>query len=267
MAELLDKLHAKVKILRLTDDVASFRYMPDKIKILERYALEKADIVVVTSVVLKERLSYIRPDVVHIPNGVDYEFYQSADRSVPPEYKGLEEPIVVYVGAIDYWFDVDLVAFLARCYPAVNFVFIGIARISLGSLHKFRNVHLLGARPYSELPKYLWNATVGFIPFKKLPLVESVNPVKLWEYMACGLPVVSIRWEELVRLGSPAFLADTYSEFAERLSEALEAARDASFKERCMNFAADNTWDKRAMQILGLAETCLRGSKRAPSGD
>jgi len=226
--------------------------VPDKIRILERHAVEKADIVVVTSLVLRDRLSNIRKEIVYIPNAVDYDFYHSADRSHPPEYRDIEGPIVVYIGAIDYWFDADLVAFLASRHPAVNFVLIGIPRISLDSLRRFKNVHLLGARPYPELPKYLWNATVGFIPFKKLSLVESVNPVKLWEYMACGLPVVATRWEELARLGSPAFLADTCDRFLEKLSEALEAARDMNFKEHCMSFAAANTWGKRAEQILSL---------------
>jgi len=266
MAELLDKVDAKVNVLRLTDDISSFRHLPDKIRMLEKKAVERADIVVVTSVVLRERLSSIRRDVVYIPNAVDLEFYHAADRSIPPEYRRLKGPIVVYIGAIDYWFNTDLVAFLATYYPKVNFVIIGVPRISLASLEDFKNVHLLGARPYSKLPRYLWNASVGFIPFKKLPLVESVNPLKLWEYMACGLPVVSTRWQELARLGSPAFLADTLEEFAEKLSEALEAAHDTSFKKRCMNFAANNTWDKRAQQILRLVHG-LKDGKHAPSSD
>lgn len=253
MAELLDKVRAKVKILRLTDDVASFRHMPDKIRILEKHAVEKADIVVVTSVVLRDRLSSIRRDVVYIPNAVDYEFYQTADRSLPPEYKRMKGPIVVYIGAIDYWFDVDLVAFLARCYPAVNFVLIGVPRISLESLHQFRNVHLLGARPYFELPKYLWNADAGIIPFKKDPLVDAICPLKLYEYMACGLPVIATRWTELQSIGSPAFLVDTPQEFADVLSYVLTTARREEIAIAAMKFAKENSWGSRAVALLRIA--------------
>ena len=254
MAELLDRVDAKVKILRLTDDIPSFESVPEEIRLVEKYAVEKADIVTVTSVVLKERLSSIRKDIVYIPNAVDYEFYHSADRSLPSEYKRMKGPIVIYVGAIDNWFDVDLVAYLAKLYSRVNFVIIGIPKISMDPLAKLSNVHILGARPYSQLPRYLWNATIGIIPFKKLPLIESVNPIKLWEYMACGLPVISTRWEELARLHSPALLVDSYEDFGEVMHEVLQIANDLNFKELCMNYAAVNTWNKRAQQILRLVD-------------
>jgi hypothetical protein len=266
MAELFDKVNARVKILRLTDNIPLFRNMPDGIKRLQKYALERADIVVVTSWVMRDRLSRIRQDTVCIPNAVDTEFYQSADRSLPSEYKGLVGPIVVYVGAIDYWYDVGLLQYLARQHPKVNFVLIGVPRVSLKPLYSFKNVHVLGARPYSEIPRYLWNAAVGIIPFKRLPLIESVNPVKLWEYLGCSLPVVSTRWEELERINSPALLADTYDEFTERLSQALVLASDETFKARCIKFAAGNTWENRAKEILRLVDS-VKEAEDARSGN
>jgi len=262
MAELLDRVDAKVKILRLTDDIPSFRHMPDKIKILERRAVEKADIVVVTSLVFRNRLSNIRKDIVYIPNAVDYEFYHSADRSLPPEYGGMEGPIVVYIGAIDYWFDTDLVAFLARHHPAVNFVLIGIPRISLDSLRGFKNVHLLGARPYTELPKYLWNATVGIIPFKRDPLVDAICPLKLYEYTACSLPVIATKSRELEAIRSPAFLVNTPQEFVDTLSYVLNSNQE-ELALSSMRFAKDNSWDMRATALLKIANLKLSedGSK------
>jgi glycosyltransferase involved in cell wall biosynthesis len=262
MAELLDKVDAKVKILRLTDDISSFRCIPNRIRILERHAVEKADIVIVTSIVLRERLSRARRDVVYIPNAVDYEFYQSADRSLPPEYRSMEGPVVVYVGAIDDWFDTDLLAFLARSHLAANFVLIGVPRISLKSFYKLKNVHLLGARSYCELPRYLWNATVGIIPFKRDPLVEAISPLKLYEYMACGLPVVATRWTELEAIGSPAFLADSYHEFDELLSYALAIGRRTEVVVASMKFAEENSWNNRAVSLLDIALKKLSESAR-----
>jgi glycosyltransferase involved in cell wall biosynthesis len=256
MAELLDRVDAKVKILRLTDDIPSFKSVPDEIRLLENYAVERADIVAVTSVVLKERLGNIRKDIVYIPNAVDYDFYHSADRSIPPEYKGMKGPIVIYIGAIDYWFDVDLVAYLARLYPKVNFVIIGIPKISMDSLSELNNVYILGPRPYSQLPRYLWNAAVGVIPFKNDPVVDAISPLKLYEYSACGLPVITTRWKELEAIKSPVLLTGTYSEFADRLLEVLNSSGSAQQEMRkiSIKFAAENTWTTRANELIKIAQ-------------
>ena len=81
---------------------------------------------------------------------------------------------------------------------------------------KLSNVIFVGAVERDRLPAYLNHADVGIIPFNCrdfLPLIEPVRPLKLYEYMACGLPVVSVAWQELRQMNSPAWLAETIDEF------------------------------------------------------
>jgi len=254
LAELFDCVDAKVKILRLTDEIAKFESVPDEILLLERWAVEKADHVLVTSKPLQERLAGSRKDVKYLPNAVDYDFYHSADRTVPPEYMRIKGLKVVYIGAMEYWFDVGMVKFLADSNPKVNFILVGNPQIDVSELQSMKNVYLTGPKPYVELPRYLWNADVGIIPFKRLPLVEAVSPLKLYEYMACRLPVVSTRWKELERIDSPALLADTYEDFAGKLACALATEQNENLKNLCQDFAKNNSWNKRAAEILRLVE-------------
>lgn len=254
LAELFDCVDAKVKILRLTDEIAKFESVPDEILLLEKWAVEKADHVLVTSSPLQERLKSFREDVKYLPNAVDYDFYHSADRTVPPEYMRIEGPKVVYIGAMEYWFDVGLVGFLADLNPEVNFILIGNPQIDVSELQSIKNICFTGPKPYVELPGYLWNADVGIIPFKKMPLIEAVSPLKLYEYMACRLPVVSTRWKELERIDSPALLADTYEDFAGKLACALATEQDENLANLCQDFVKNNSWEGRAREILRLAD-------------
>ena len=103
--------------------------------------------------------------------------------------------------------------------------------------------------PHRDLPAYLWNADVGIIPFDAVShaaLVNSINPLKLYEYMACGLPVVSVAWEELRRIASPARLTGTPEDFIAALGQA-SAPQDRC---RFIDYAGTQDWGARADAII-----------------
>ena len=252
-SELLERIDAKKKILRLTDDAASFKTVPSNIKILEEWAVQKADYVVTTSRPLQNRLQSLRKDIEYLPNAVDYEFYQAGDRSEPLEYTNLKGTKIIYIGTIDYWFDVDLIEFLATENPKFNFLLIGNPRVCVEQLRCLENVHLLGPKPYQELPKYLWNADVGIIPFKRIPLIESVSPLKMYEYLACGLPVVTTKWKELEGLKPPVLFADSQKEFNQQLLKAIGSSGKEEDIAKNTSFARGNSWRERANTLLTLA--------------
>ena len=137
---------------------------------------------------------------------------------------------------------------LAYDLPHVSFVLIGP-----GQHHLFpdlKNIYFLRPKPYSCIPGYLQHADVGVIPFnvKTYPdLIHSVNPLKLYEYMACGLPVVATSWQELRAMGSPAFLATSPEEFQEGLQEALTKP---ALKEEYQTFAKNQDWSRKAKQLI-----------------
>jgi glycosyltransferase involved in cell wall biosynthesis len=108
------------------------------------------------------------------------------------------------------------------------------------------NVHILGVRPYAQLPPYLHHCDVGVIPFLKTPLTDNINPVKIFEYFASGLPVVSTNMYEVEQLHSPALITKTPGEFVDALKEARDYGRGHA---EYLQFARANSWQKRYARI------------------
>jgi len=246
---LLDIIDAKLTIYRITDDISFFNNLPNYLKYIEEKVIKKADIVIVTSKTLLNKVKKIRKNnVYYIPNGADFEHFYHSEIITPEEYKNIPSPRIVYVGAIEKWFDVNLLKFCAEKLPNYSFVIIGPPKIKLSILSPYKNVFILGPKDYSLIPSYLKNSDVGIIPFKKIEGIDSVSPIKLYEYMACGLPVVSVEWEELKN--SPAFLAKNKYEFVEMIEEALRL--DNNSKSKFIEFAKENTWESRFYKIKKL---------------
>jgi len=254
-AELLETILARVKVYRLTDDIDRFSNIPASVRKVEKEAARRADAVVVTSTPLIEKVnSYEVQNILYVPNGVDYAHYQQV-AAKPAEYARLTGPIVLYMGAIDAWFDVETLAYCARALPQANFVLIGAPRIDLSAVQGLLNVRCLGRRAYTDLPAYLQHASVGIIPFKVTPLIEAVSPLKLYEYMACGLAVVASRWRELEHIASPAYLADDKEAFLAGLTSAL--SEDKAKRHLYQEFAARNSWQRRGRQLEDLFTAML----------
>ena len=130
-----------------------------------------------------------------------------------------------------------------------------------------RNLHVLGARPWSEaLPGYLQHADVGIVPFdvrNHADLVRGVNPIKLYEYAAAGLPVVSVYWPELAKLNGPITLAEEHRRFHRRArSDAFFAAPPSP--EVLREFAVQHDWGAvldRLLATLGLEQRSPRAAQ------
>jgi glycosyltransferase involved in cell wall biosynthesis len=181
-----------------------------------------------------------------LPNGVDFVRF-AKPASAPVEYAGETRPIVLYVGAMAGWLHTGWLRAAARALPDHLFVLIGPGERER-SLEGIDNVRLLGPRPHDSLPGYMQHASVGVIPFDTAAqpeLVHGINPLKLYEYMAAGLPVVASRWRALETLGSPAVLADDEEGFARAISQ----APSAPFETAC-RFAQAFDWGPRADALL-----------------
>lgn len=205
----------------------------------ERDLLASADLVVVSSSVLKTEALRHNSTVVLVRNGCDYEHFAKAGA------KKDERPVIGYYGAIADWFDSDLVADLAERRPEWDFVLVGstfsadTTRLSL-----LPNVSLPGEKHYTTIPDWLGTFDVAILPFKRIPLTEATNPVKAYEILASGKPLISVPIPEMVLLVPLVRLASTVEDF-ER--EILAALKDEThqFAEQRRSFAKENTWEKR----------------------
>ncbi|HOX39133.1 MAG TPA: glycosyltransferase [Candidatus Brocadiia bacterium] len=232
---------------RVTDDITEFPEIPQSILEAHNAALREADVVVTTSRNLACKLAGIRGrDDVHVlPNGVDLDVFRG-DQPEPEDLAGIPHPRAVYVGAIDSWFDVPMLEGAARALPNVHFVLIGPVRIPLSQIESLPNMRILGRKPYADIPAYLRHSDVGIIPFARSQLVDSVSPIKLFEYAAAGLPIVSRRWKELELLEPPATLVDDSLTMAAGIRAATERPPDAGVLSA---FAEAHSWRSRAARL------------------
>jgi glycosyltransferase involved in cell wall biosynthesis len=210
----------KMTVVRVADWTAGFPNTPSSVLDLEREVVQRADLVITSAASLSERIKSWRDGkpLITIRNGVDVAFWKEPS-DLPVEYQTIPSPRAVYVGALDEWFDFDLLIQLARALPKLSFVIIGQLKKDLNDQKIPSNLYFLGVKPRNQARAYVQHADVGVIPFKRNSLIECVCPLKLYEYMTCGLPVVSTRWEELELMDSPALLAGSSDEWTRILSE------------------------------------------------
>ncbi len=213
------------------DEYTEFEgYDRSRIVAAENKLLERADVIVTTSEALQESKSAVRPDATLVRHGVDFDHFASAWRSpgeTPSELAPLDGPVFGFFGLLHHWIDYDLIAAVARQRPAYQFVLIGDRMVDVSATHGLPNVHFLGRRPYDRLPAYCAAFTAVLMPFTRTSMTRNVNPIKMLEYLAAGLPVISTSLPEARRFGGPVRIADTPEAFAAACDDVLRDAADA----------------------------------------
>ncbi|MGB9589509.1 MAG: glycosyltransferase [Candidatus Hydrothermia bacterium] len=194
------------------------------------------------------------PQKVHyLPNGVSEDWFRVPPQlPEPPDLAVIPRPRVTMVGVYEFWVDYPKLWQLARLLPDVSFVMIGPVRIILPDA-KPDNIHFLGKRPHEAVPSYLRNSDVGLSIFARTTFTEYVNLIKLYEYLAMGLPAVSTAHRELSLIDAPWYLADSADDFARAIRRSLELGRDERLA--LVEFARANTWEKRyetVKEVIGL---------------
>ncbi len=221
------------------DDHAGFSFHSADATALEAGLIRGADVVLASSRPLQTKIARSNREAILVRNACDYEHFASVTR------QGSDRPVIGYYGAIADWFDSDLVADLAERQPGWDFFLVGSTfAADVSRLRNLPNIRLVGERPYAELPRWLSRFDVALLPFRRTPLTEATNPVKAYEIMAAGLPLVSVPLPEIVEFGDLVRLASTPAEF-ERQIQAELADRDENLVERRRAFARQQTWDDR----------------------
>ncbi len=245
------RIRAKRVVYRMADYNPGFERFSPAMRELERRLVQRADVVVYASKTLGEYVRTLGPKrMVHVPNGVNYRHFQECPRALPVEYQHLPRPIVVYVGSLERWFDFALLTYAAERLADVSFVLIGPDEFARTRMPPMANVHFLGPRRYDEVPAYLHHANAGIIPFDVAAhpqLIHSVNPLKLYEYLSCGLPVVATEWEELRLLDSPARLSRTRDQFVSELAAVLACP---PAKTQLQEYASRMDWANSARALI-----------------
>lgn len=258
---LLDRLGPSRSVLRYADLPLGFPGHRPVVSSMERDLASRVDLVIYSGKSLEPYVEALRPRaMLHVPNGVSLGEFSGPLPDVPDDLASIPRPRAVYVGALRDWFDFGLLNHLAAQLPDVSFVLIGPTDLARRKLEPRRNLHLLGQRDRRSVPAYLRHSDVGLIPNatpRHRQFVSSMQPLKLYQYLAGGLPVVAAWSPELEALGSPAWLYRTTDE-AHRLLQA--AVRNPPDPEQLTAWVQGADWSVRLRAVLdglGLSEDAL----------
>jgi glycosyltransferase involved in cell wall biosynthesis len=191
---------------------------------LEQELLRRADLVIVSADLLYQSKAPFNPRTVMVRHGVDYTHFSRAlddDTRVPAEIADLPRPVIGFHGLIADWVDLDLMAEVAKHFSHGSVVMIGKATTDTSAIKSLPNVHLLGRKPYALLPAYCKGFDVALNPFRISELTLNANPLKVREYLAAGLQVVSTAIPEVEVLGQ-CRIGRTAEEFIREIEAALE---------------------------------------------
>lgn len=240
-------------VFRIPDNFQGFWGRNATLSAAEWLQTNDADLIVTSSQLLRKELLEARG--IHarfLPNGVDLQKF-SAKLQRPAEYSRKGRPRALYIGALYKGrFDAKFLLDVAELRPEWDFFVIGGTASSRQSPRQ-HNLYFLGERSPPESVAFMQHAHVGIIPFGPPtgPLVRYVHPIKLYEYLAAGIPVVATRWEELELIRAPIMLADSPDEFASMLDQCLseEISRQSGKRK---HFAARFDWENIANSLLSM---------------
>ncbi len=218
---------------------------------LQKELVNKSDLVFISAQRLKSDIADIRTDVPieNLPNGVDTEMFieKGTNASTPAEMKELPHPIIGFVGAFYSWINSELIEKTAKAFPNCSVVLVG--PLENNKIPRLPNIHFIGRKPYSIIPEYINAFDICIAPFRDDPLSEKVDPVKVYEYLSLGKPVVAINLPELGKIRHLVYLAKNDKEFIELVNQALHD-NNQQLKLKRVEYTQQNSWEKRITRLL-----------------
>ncbi len=266
-AYFLDALSPRLLCYDCMDDYALIAHSERErpaLRAQETALLEQADVVFASSANLARRCAALNAHVTLVPNGVDAAFF-APDSARPPaaDLASIPAPRLGYVGSLATWVDFEMLAAVARARPQWSLVLVGPvlsgAQARVEALSRFSNVHIVGERPYGSLPGYLRGFDVCLIPFVLNDLTRTVNPVKFYEYMAAGRPVVAAPLPELAPHAALCTLASGAGEFIAGIEATLAEGDAPERRQARLAVAQASDWAQRVQTVNAALASALAG--------
>jgi glycosyltransferase involved in cell wall biosynthesis len=252
-SDLPGRFGEKVCVYQIVDEYSGYGGLtPERREAVlarERRLIERADLVFVTSPALLQSKGQYNPNHTHlIPNGVDYEAFSREldNHALPPDLEALPRPRIGYVGALNDKVDFALLCELARQRRDWSLVLVGPWGVredaDAFALRQEPNVHFLGKQDVALVPRYIKDLDICLMPYKLNEWTRNIDPLKLYEYLAAGRPVVSTPIPAAIPFARWIAIAEDSRQFQaeQALAEDSAEARAARRKE-----ASRHSWDAR----------------------
>jgi glycosyltransferase involved in cell wall biosynthesis len=251
LGDALDRIGHDAAVYHIDDE---YTFSPVEKPLDEREArlIRRVDEVIVHSPALLEKKGRLNPNTRMIPNGVDFAALVTS-RSEPSDLAGIPRPRVGYVGVIKEQLDLPLLATLAERHPDWHFVLVGPNQARPAAMTRLNarpNVHLLGAKPVTDVPAYLQHMDVGIMPYVLDGYTKFIYPLKLHEYFASGLPVVATPVRSVLAFRGLVTLAEGEPAWSAALADALAGKHGGPADVAARrSVAAAHDWDDLVLQI------------------
>jgi glycosyltransferase involved in cell wall biosynthesis len=249
-ASALERIRHAHLVFDLADDLAAYNmssFQYDYISGCIEKLAAKADMMVVTSPTLLEKYHQMTRQCVLVTNGFDETLFDGNSKSVPEDLQPISRPVIGFVGVLFSFLDYDLLYKTASTMSEASFVFVGPVENSgkhgVQRLQTLRNTYFLGRKPRAQIPAYITNFDICINPFQVDDVSRAVSPLKVYEYLACGKPVVSTPMAGLSQeeAGQWIQFADQ-NRFISALRENLAHLPPAGRNPDCLHAARGFSW-------------------------
>jgi len=249
---LAGKLGETELIYYCVDEYTAFTGASKGLKEIEEDLFKKSDLVIVSAEKLFESKEKFNKNTYIIRHGVDFWHFRkalSAETEIPAEIKDLPHPIIGFHGLLADWVDFELIKKTAEHFKNGSVVLIGKITVDaekkIKILDNIPNVHFLGRKPYAELPAYCKAFDVALNPFAINDLTLAANPLKVREYLAAGLPVVSTDIPE-VRSLENCLVGEDHNDFIRKIEAALVYPKT---REEISDSISEESWDSKIDEL------------------
>lgn len=242
-ANVVSQLHGEKIFYDCMDDHADFDNASPETRKAESALASVSDGIIASSSPLLQKWESEGKQTQLVRNGCEYAYFADARADCPTHMK----KIIGYHGAIDAWFDIKAVRALADAFPHHTIVLVGGDAVGAKeALRSYKNVRLTGEVAYAEVARYVATFDVGLLPFTTRPLTHGTNPVKVYEYLAAGVPVAASPLPEMEAFGNSVTIVRD-GDWINAVRGLLETPPNVAALQA---FAANHTWEHRTEELL-----------------
>jgi Glycosyl transferases group 1 len=230
----------------------------------ERDLMASADVTLYANkTLMTEEQALTKGRAIHLDHGVDSKHFDYlAPYVMPDDLAGIPKPIIGFFGNLrSYMVDFSLLARIAHDIPEASIVLIGDSQDSTAELEGIKNIHLLGKKPYSEVPSYGAFFDVALLPYQNNEWIRYCNPIKMKEYLALGLMVVSSEYPEAHNYGDRIKIAANGDDMVKEIRHCLANPIGPQERQRLRASVVNETWDERTKRLAD----CVDGLARKPT--